>query len=500
MRMKLIDLMEFEDVVIQCHDNPDADSIASGYALYEFFKQKQKKVQLIYGGRFAISKPNLVELIKGLEIPIVYTTDFSAQELLITVDCQYGAGNIQKFDAPYPAMIDHHQQEVYDIERTEIRSFLGSCSTLIWQMLQEAGFDANEYLGVATALYYGLFSDTNSLAEINHPLDKDMRDNLVFDAMLIRKLKNTNLSLKDIETAGIALLRCSHNDSDHFAVFKSQPCDPNILGFISDIALQVNSINTCVVYNQTSDGIKFSVRSCIREVMASEMAAFLAEGIGSGGGHLEKAGGFISFAKLIRNYGNVNADAYLLNRIRQYYDYYDLIYCGRHNLDISTMKLYQKNPISVGFVPSTALFPVGTPLLIRTLEGDVETNAADDIYFMAGIRGEVYPIKKEKFDRSYRQVTEPFVMDSTYIPSVKNRLTGEAVALIPYLNSCQSTGEVVIYADVLKKNTKIFTSWDLTRYMSGKVGDFVAIRQDDNQDVYIIEESIFAKTYTQVPE
>ena len=35
---------------------------------------------------------------------------------------------------------------------------------------------------------------------------------------------------------------------------------------------------------EINDGIKFSVRSCIREVQASELASFLANDIGNGGG------------------------------------------------------------------------------------------------------------------------------------------------------------------------------------------------------------------------
>ena len=34
--MKLSDLLEFKQIVIQCHDNPDADAIASGFAIYTY--------------------------------------------------------------------------------------------------------------------------------------------------------------------------------------------------------------------------------------------------------------------------------------------------------------------------------------------------------------------------------------------------------------------------------------------------------------------------------
>lgn len=41
--MRLSDLLSYDDIVIQCHDNPDADALASGAALHWYFTQKGKK-------------------------------------------------------------------------------------------------------------------------------------------------------------------------------------------------------------------------------------------------------------------------------------------------------------------------------------------------------------------------------------------------------------------------------------------------------------------------
>ena len=97
-----------------------------------------------------------------------------------------------------------------------------------------------------------------------------------------------------MEIAGVAMIRNIYNDDYKYGIIKAQPCDPNILGLISDFLNQVAEVNCCVVYNELKDGYKFSVRSCVKEVQANELAAFLAEGVGSGGGHREKAGGFIN--------------------------------------------------------------------------------------------------------------------------------------------------------------------------------------------------------------
>ena len=35
---------QYEKICIQCHDNPDADALASGYALWSFLKKREKKL------------------------------------------------------------------------------------------------------------------------------------------------------------------------------------------------------------------------------------------------------------------------------------------------------------------------------------------------------------------------------------------------------------------------------------------------------------------------
>lgn len=89
MSLELKQLLEYNDIVIQCHDNPDADAIASGYALLKYLHKHGKDARFVYGGRFEIQKSNLVKMVETLHIPIEYVTELDKPELLVTVDCQY---------------------------------------------------------------------------------------------------------------------------------------------------------------------------------------------------------------------------------------------------------------------------------------------------------------------------------------------------------------------------------------------------------------------------
>ena len=155
------------------------------------------------------------------------------------------------------------------------------------------------------------------------------------------------------------MLRCNYNDDYQFAVIHSQPCDPNVLGLISDFLLQVTGVNTCVVYNEDSGGYKFSVRSCIREVNASELSDYLSEGIGSGGGHYEKAGGYISMNLYEEKYPTLHSEAYFNNRMTQYFDTFRILYAKDRAFPVSEGTRYQRKKIPLACVRASDLAELG---------------------------------------------------------------------------------------------------------------------------------------------
>ena len=185
--MRLSDLLIYKKIYIQCHDNPDADTIASGYALYRYFTDMGKDAVLFYGGKFKIQKSNLKLMVHELDIPIEYgEVTVLADELLVLADCQYGEGNVVKTEAANVAVIDHHQAEADMTSMCEIRSELGSCSTIVWHMLEEENYPVNEDSRIGTALYYGLYTDTNQFAELYNPIDMDMRESVMVNQSMIR--------------------------------------------------------------------------------------------------------------------------------------------------------------------------------------------------------------------------------------------------------------------------------------------------------------------------
>ncbi|MCQ2543940.1 MAG: DHH family phosphoesterase [Lachnospiraceae bacterium] len=497
--MRLSELHKFNDITIQTHDNPDPDAIASAFGLYKYFTSIGKNAQIVYSGRARIQKSNLILMIKECDIPITYVdaNAFHVKDLLITVDCQYKEGNVTDLEADSVAIIDHHQG-IGQGEYIEIRPNLGSCATLVWQMICQEGYDIKSDLNLGTALYYGLMTDTGNFMELSHPLDRDMLDNLNYSKALIKIFSNSNISLQELEIAGQALIHYNYNIDFRYSLIFSKPCDPNILGFINDLALQVDEINVSIVYNEFASGYKLSIRSCVKEVRANELADYVTEGIGSGGGHIEKAGGYIDKKLYKEKYGDKDLGDYFKDILNDYFENCEIIDNKTYDIDISDMDEYKQLPVVFGYVTPSEFLKDNTPVVIRTLEGDIETEIKDDMYIMIGLKGEIWPIKKDKFEKSYNIVDVPYVFDGQYEPMLHVKNEGIVVNLVKYAKSCVKNTTANIYAKELDHRVKVFTLWDSEHYYLGKPGDYIIARKDDLKDVYIVEHSIFLKSYGKV--
>ena len=506
--MRLSDLEKYEKITIQCHDNPDADALASGYGLYCYFKSKGRDVRLVYSGRNRIQKSNICLMLEKLHIPVEYIPvgygeTVQVEGLLLTVDCQYGSGNVTGLEAEEIAVIDHHQVDHEPPAQSVIQSNLGSCATLVWKLLNDEGFDIDGEPYLGTALYYGLYTDTNQFSELYNPLDMDMREDVEVDKSLIILFRNSNISLPELEMTGISLIKCIYNGDYEFAIVNSKAQDPNILGLISDFLLQVDVIKTCVVFNVNEAGFKFSVRSCVKEVNASELAAYLADDMGSGGGHYEKAGGFIPVKKYEEKYPTQHTESYFGNRMREYFDSHELLYAEEYVADIGNMQVYARQRVPLGYVKLDEIMSVGQDVTIRTLGGDIQVRVEEEMYAIIGTHGSVKAIGKSEFKYNYEPVTDDhnvydYIEMPDYIPVIKTGKKSGDVQLTDYAKGCVPMAGEIVYAKPLEKATKVFTLHDKSSYQTGKPGDYLVVMGDNHRDIHVVEKDIFQKNYEAV--
>ena len=67
-------LLRYHKICIQCHNNPDADALASAYGLQCFFREKQVSAEIIYGGSETVRRFNLQYMMDALAIEARHVT------------------------------------------------------------------------------------------------------------------------------------------------------------------------------------------------------------------------------------------------------------------------------------------------------------------------------------------------------------------------------------------------------------------------------------------
>lgn len=290
---KLIEILKGHKVYIQTHNYPDPDAMGSALGLQVFLKHHGVESLLCYGGKIEkLSTKRMLDIFDFTIYNIDDIEDMTESDYIVTVDAQKFNANVTDFIGDEVACIDHHPTFIpCDYLYKDVR-FVGACSTLIAEYFKESNtpMDSN----TATALLYGLRIDTNNLTRGVTPLDIDMFSYLYeyADADKLAAMNNSTMELKDLQAYGAAIQNIKVYDNIGFAEIPFD-CPDGLIAMVSDFILALDVVEFAVVYATRDDGLKFSVRSELSEWNAGQIVAEALDGIGTGGGHVTMAGGFV---------------------------------------------------------------------------------------------------------------------------------------------------------------------------------------------------------------
>lgn len=313
-------LLLYKNICIQCHNNPDSDAIASAYAVYRYLQSHNIEASIVYGGSEKIKKSGLKMLVKECGIPISHERSIEGYDLLVIVDGQYGAGNVEKLQADKIMIIDHHIQVVEDSEDYLIRPEYQSCSTLLWELLEEEGYSVAEDEKLAIALLYGLYIDTSCFADLFSGRDMKMKEALFRKQPLFERLTKSSMSVMELMVASDAMYNHYFDVERRFAIVEVLKCEQTVLGIIGDFMIQVDAVYLSFSYTKAGIDYQISLRSCHENLPANEIAAYVCDGIGGGGGHSNKAGGRIIKEKMEEKYGEKSIFDVVNMRLCSYID------------------------------------------------------------------------------------------------------------------------------------------------------------------------------------
>ena len=285
-------------VLIQTHNFPDADAIATAHGLQNLFVHFEITSYLIYDGN--IERNVLKKIVDDLEVHINSIDVFNKKYLpinqsdkIIIVDACKGNKNVTDLLGKEIAVIDHHYTvSPDDVEYIDIRPEYGSCSTIIYEYFKH--FSVPIASSVATLFLAGLLTDTLSLTrgvieqDIKCYLDCMQLGNLEYANSIIRN----STKLGDLWHYNFLIKNLYICDNIAFCYFPSG-CDQNLLGILADFILALIEIDFVLLAAHNTKKINLSVRSEVPEWDASQVIQQIIKDIGFGGGHTDMAGGVI---------------------------------------------------------------------------------------------------------------------------------------------------------------------------------------------------------------
>ena len=282
--------------ILIVHNNPDPDALGSAYAFSFFLSKLGKKSKIFYKG--IIGRPENKEMIKRLNIPVFSfeNAKLKIDSNIAMFDCQPGAGNqpLPKKIIP-KIVIDHHKlrKESYKALFADIRENIGSSSSIIASYFKEFNIQLNNK--VATALYYGLKTDTYNFTRDFSKTDLDILNFIIpqVSLKLIGKIENPPISKEYFKKLCFAFTHAKLFNKA-LIIDMEKVSYPDICAELADLSIRMRDIKWIIVFSFYNNGLYFSIRTKSRQKIAGKIAVAISKGIGTGGGHENSAGGMVN--------------------------------------------------------------------------------------------------------------------------------------------------------------------------------------------------------------
>lgn len=281
--------------LVLTHDNPDPDSIASALGLAHILEEKAGlPTKIAYGG--IVGRAENRALVKVLKLPLVPVSRivFDDYDFIALVDTQPECGN-HSLLARYPAdvVLDHHPARAssFDAAFADVGGDYGATATIVASYVRAAGIEPDRAL--ATALFYGIKSDTRDLGREFEPTDVEHYLWLfpLVDHQALSRIEHPNLPAHYFAAFHRAIGQARLHDEAVVADIE-EVYAPDIVAEVAERLLSLENTRWSLALGEYEGQIYFSVRTSDRRMNAGRLVReLLSEVGGSAGGHGSMAGG-----------------------------------------------------------------------------------------------------------------------------------------------------------------------------------------------------------------
>ncbi|MGF1510537.1 MAG: bifunctional oligoribonuclease/PAP phosphatase NrnA [Myxococcota bacterium] len=297
---KLEELVELargrSSLLAQTHDYPDPDTIASAMALCWLMDQLAGlEVTIGYSGIIGRAENKAMIKVLGIKMKRTSKSDFKKYDLVALLDTQPEVGNHSvPTDRPPDIVFDHHFPR--ELEGPEPAFFdvggeYGATSTKVVELVMASGLTPPS--NIATALFYGVKSDTMNLAR--DASDADVAAYLYLfplaDTRLLAEIENPQVPIDYFRVFNKAILQAkiygSMVVSDLGEVYT-----PDLCAEVADRLLQIEDIKHALALGWYQESMFLSLRTRSRNRNAGKILHGIVNGggFGTAGGHGPMAG------------------------------------------------------------------------------------------------------------------------------------------------------------------------------------------------------------------
>jgi nanoRNase/pAp phosphatase (c-di-AMP/oligoRNAs hydrolase) len=291
---------EARELLILPHNDPDPDAIASALALRHLLAVRLGlEGQIVYSG--IVGRAENKALIHYLGHPLRRLTgaDLNASRPVALVDTQPGAGN----NALPPQrtatiVLDHHPQREAPMAPafSDIRPDMGATSTLLTQYLQAAGLEPPQPL--ATALFYGIQTDTLGLARNAGPADVAayfyLQPRIDFEALA--EIERAQVPIEYFQQLDAAI-RATRLYDEVALCYIGLLGYPDLAAEIADLLLRLKGVQWVIGMGVFKDELILSIRTRHPRGGAGTLVQAIVGGLGTAGGHGAMASGHVPLGR-----------------------------------------------------------------------------------------------------------------------------------------------------------------------------------------------------------
>jgi len=287
--------------LVQTHNNPDPDSIASAMAVrYLIQRYTGRDAVLAYGG--IIGRSENRAMVRELQVPMVPGTmvDYTTYDWTGVCDTQPGT-NYTSFPEGFvpTVVIDHHEarEETKKAEFAVVERGYGATSSILAEMLLARAIPIP--VDVATALYYGIKSETQDLCRDTSPADEAVYRELakVADRKAVSRIETERVHRRYYRDV-YATLTSARVHGDVVVADAGGVRVPDMVAEMADYLLRHEGMRWAGVIGEHHDQLYVSLRGADEKADAGEIIGRMLHGKGSSGGHPSMAGGQVPLEDL----------------------------------------------------------------------------------------------------------------------------------------------------------------------------------------------------------